>query len=110
MGAFWEVSSPRGLILNKDGGIDFSALEPREPFDKLRGKRRIAAMVLPMLIMSTFLNPSMVFRMSTFSFGAAFFGQPLISRGMTWLHRNYPHWQEIFEIKKYPLECLPSDH
>lgn len=83
------------------GKTDGSALEPREPFDKMRGKRRIAGMVGPLLAGSIFLNPAMVFRMSSFFLGVGFFGQPLISRSMTWLNQNYPHWTNLFEIKKY---------
>lgn len=81
---------------------DGSALEPREPFDKMRGKRRIAGMVIPLFAASIFLNPTMVSRMSTLFFGIGFFGQPLISRSMTWMIKNHPHWQDIFEIKKSP--------
>ena len=112
----WEVVKPAMRIMGDlsdlwerfgkycpstfEWSINGSALEPRQPFDKMRGKRRIAGMVAPFMVISIFVNAEIAFRMSTFFFGVGFFGQPLISPTMSWLNQNYPKWKNVFEIKK----------
>lgn len=40
-------------------------------------------------------------KVSTFMFGFAFFGDPVIRRGINYLNRRFPKWQKVIEIQKY---------
>lgn len=40
---------------------------------------------------------------------SAFFGDPVISRGLTWLNKTFPHWQKILEIRNTILKGVPTN-
>lgn len=46
---------------------------------------------------------------ATFGVGFGFFGDPLIQRGMTWLNRNFPHWEKLLEIRNTLLKGVPTN-
>lgn len=50
--------------------------------------------------MSIFITSYMFIKGVTFGVGFGFFGDPIISRGLTWLNSTFPHWQKILEIRK----------
>jgi hypothetical protein len=45
----------------------------------------------------------------TFGVGFGFFGDPIISRGMEWLNRNYPNWQKLLELRNTLLKGVPTN-
>lgn len=42
----------------------------------------------------------MFMKMTTFSIGLGFFGDPIIWRALSWLNREFPNWQKLLEIRK----------
>lgn len=38
---------------------------------------------------------------TTFIVGFAFFGDPVIRRGVKYLNRRFPKWQKVIELQKY---------
>jgi hypothetical protein len=42
----------------------------------------------------------MFMKTTTFAIGGAFFGDPVISRGVAFLNKNYPNWPKLLEIRK----------
>lgn len=40
-------------------------------------------------------------KLSTLSIGLAFFGDPVIRRGVVYLNRRVPGWQKLIELQKY---------
>ena len=60
------------------------------------------ALILPFLFgVSLFVTPYILLKSTSFIIGLVFFGDPIISRGMTWLNRNIPNWQKLLEPRKY---------
>lgn len=40
---------------------------------------------------------------------SSFFGDPVITPGITWLNRNYPNWQKLLEIRNTLLKGIPTN-
>ena len=51
----------------------------------------------------------MFMKMTTFSIGLGFFGDPLTSRALTYLNREFPHWQKLLEIRNTILRGVPTN-
>lgn len=76
-----------------------SALSPTAPFPQ-KAKYKLAAALLPMLLFSMIITPYMLGKITTFGVGVAFYSQPYISKGLAYLNKNYPNWQEAISIQK----------
>jgi hypothetical protein len=62
---------------------------------------RLIALLLPFVFgVSLFITPYMLLKSLSFVIGFAFFGDPLISRGLAWLNRTIPNWQKLLELRK----------
>ncbi|KAF2814806.1 uncharacterized protein BDZ99DRAFT_548967 [Mytilinidion resinicola] len=65
-----------------------NALSPTPPFPRETARLRLAALVVPALLMSIFVSSYMFMKGVTFGAGFGFFGDPIISRGLEILNRN----------------------
>lgn len=45
----------------------------------------------------------------TFGIGFGFFGDPIISRGLDLLNRNFPNWQKLLELRNTVLKGVPTN-
>jgi hypothetical protein len=103
--AMWEKARPAMHIIGDiaDTWERFhNALSPTPPFPKHKARLRLAGSVLvPILAVSIVANSWIVIKASQFFIGAGFFGDPLIQRGLVWLNKNVPNWQEYLDIRKY---------
>lgn len=45
----------------------------------------------------------------TFGVGFGFFGDPVISRGVEWLNREFPRWQKLLELRNSVLKGVPTN-
>ncbi|KAI1365145.1 hypothetical protein F5Y08DRAFT_191757 [Xylaria arbuscula] len=85
-----------------------NALSPT-PFPQNVYRVRIASLVVPLLLVSLFTSSYMFMKGTTFGLGFGFFGDPIISPGLRWLNRQYPHWQKILEMRNTVLKGVPTN-
>ncbi len=86
-----------------------NALSPSQPFPQAQFRLRIAAVVAPIFLASLFVPVSYVWRGTTFGAGFGFFGDPIISRGSTWLNKTYPNWMKLLELRNTLLKGVPTN-
>ena len=86
-----------------------NALSPTPPFPKTLYQLRLAALIVPMLLVSLFITSYMVVKGATFGFGFLFFGDPIISRGLALLDRKFPHWEKLLELRNTVLKGVPTN-
>ncbi|KAL4763633.1 DUF3292 domain-containing protein [Aspergillus foveolatus] len=86
-----------------------NALSPTPPFTMMTPRLRLAGVLASGLLVA-FLTSSYVFmKIATFSVGLAFFGDPLIQRGIQYLNREYPHWKELSQLQNTLLKGVPTN-
>ncbi|KAI1346702.1 hypothetical protein F5Y01DRAFT_297132 [Xylaria sp. FL0043] len=86
-----------------------NALSPTPPFPRDTARIRLASLIVPLLIASLFTSPYVVVKGATFGVGFGFFGDPIITPGLRWLNRQYPHWQKILEMRNTVLKGVPTN-
>ncbi|RVD85497.1 uncharacterized protein DFL_003818 [Arthrobotrys flagrans] len=105
--AMWSTMRPvmHGLESISDTWERFgNALSPTPPFPQRAPRTRLAAILVPVLLISLFVNPYMIIKSAGFGFGFTFFGQPVIDRGIKLLNRKFPHWQKLLELRNTILK------
>jgi hypothetical protein len=103
--AMWEKARP---VMHTIGDVAdvwerlANALSPTPPFPRNKHRLLLAGSVLtPILLLSLFLDAYIAAKGTTLLVGFAFFGDPLIQRGLAWLNANIPNWPEYLDIRKY---------
>jgi len=86
-----------------------NALSPTPPFPQETYRLRIGALVVPLFAISIFVTSYMFMKGVTFGIGFGFFGDPVISRGLTWLNKTFPNWQKLLEIRNTILKGVPTN-
>ncbi|RWA06093.1 hypothetical protein EKO27_g9008, partial [Xylaria grammica] len=86
-----------------------NALSPTSPFPQDTYRIRLAGLIVPLLIVSLFTTSYMFVKGASFGAGFGFFGDPIITRGLRWLNRSYPHWQKILEMRNTVLKGVPTN-
>lgn len=86
-----------------------NALSPTAPFPKRTPRLRLAAVLLPILLVSLFTNSYMFMKANGFIIGFGFFGDPIIWRGLSYLNRKFPKWQKFLEIRNTILKGVPTN-
>ncbi|TKA70063.1 hypothetical protein B0A55_06246 [Friedmanniomyces simplex] len=86
-----------------------NALSPTPPFPHDAYRLRFAAILVPVLAASPFITNYMVVKGMTFVGGFAFFGDPLIWRGLDWLNTRFPQWQKLLELRNSVLKGVPTN-
>lgn len=86
-----------------------NALEPTSPFPRELYRLRLAILVVPLFLSSFFITSYMVVKGTTFGIGFAFFGDPVISRGLALLNRKFPNWQKLLELRNTILKGVPTN-
>ncbi|KAI1082526.1 hypothetical protein F5B20DRAFT_597485 [Whalleya microplaca] len=110
--AMWTKMRPimHGIADVSDTWERFAnALSPTPPFPKDIYRLRLAALVVPLVLVSIFLSSYVFVKGATFGIGFGFFGDPVITRGLTWLNRNYPHWEKLLELRNTILKGVPTN-
>lgn len=104
--AIWTKMRPlmHGLADVADTWERFgNALSPTPPFPEETFRLRLAGVVVPLLAVALFTSSYMFTKGATFGVGFGFFGDPVITRGVDWLNKTYPHWEKLLEIRKLVL-------
>ncbi|KAK6543625.1 hypothetical protein TWF694_000367 [Orbilia ellipsospora] len=86
-----------------------NALSPTPPFPQRAPRVRLAGILAPALLGSLFVTSYMVIKGVGFGVGFAFFGQPIIDRGIKLLNREFPHWQKLLELRNTVLKGIPTN-
>jgi hypothetical protein len=80
-----------------------SALSATAPFPRLKPRLRLAAVLGPACLLSLVTTSYALMKICTLFIGFAFFGDPMIRRGIRYLNRQFPKWQKIIELQKYRI-------
>lgn len=86
-----------------------NALSPTPPFPRATYRIRLAGIVAPIFLGSFFISSYMFTKGMTLGIGFGFFGDPVISRGLVWLNKNYPNWQKLLEVRNTILKGVPTN-
>lgn len=86
-----------------------NALSPTPPFPPQTHQLRLASLLLPLIIASVSLNAYWLMKLSTLMMGFVFFGQPIMSRGISMLNRQYPNWTKLLDLRQSLLRGVPTD-
>ncbi|TRX90568.1 hypothetical protein FHL15_008541 [Xylaria flabelliformis] len=86
-----------------------NALSPTAPFPQNTYRIRLAGLIAPLLLVSLFATSYAFVKGATFGMGFAFFGDPIITPGLRWLNRQYPHWQKLLEMRNTVLKGVPTN-
>lgn len=110
--AMWSKTRPVMHIIAdiSDGWERFAnALSPTAPFPKEKPRIKLAAVLAPVLLISTFTSSYLFMKMNGFFIGFGFFADPLIWRALSYLNREFPHWQKLLEIRNTLLKGVPTN-
>lgn len=86
-----------------------NAISPTPPFSPY-SYLRIAAVLVPMFLMSFFVDYYMVYKGIGAGIGFVLFGDPILTPATEWLNRNYPQWMEQLEPKNNILRGVPTNN
>ncbi|QSZ33151.1 hypothetical protein DSL72_002737 [Monilinia vaccinii-corymbosi] len=110
--ALWSKTRPvmHAIADISDGWERFAnALSPTPPFPQETPRLKLAACLAPLLLISIFTSSYIFMKMNGFLLGFGFFGDPLIWRGLSFLNREFPHWQKLLEIRNTLLKGVPTN-
>ncbi|KAI1802512.1 hypothetical protein F4811DRAFT_563169 [Daldinia bambusicola] len=110
--AMWTKMRPimHGIADVSDTWERFAnALSPTPPFPRDIYRLRLAALIVPLFLMSLFITSYMFMKGVTFGVGFGFFGDPIIARGLRWLNLTFPHWQKLLELRNTILKGVPTN-
>ncbi|EKD19807.1 uncharacterized protein L3040_001848 [Drepanopeziza brunnea f. sp. 'multigermtubi'] len=108
----WSKTRP---VMHAIGGISDgwerfgNALSPTAPFPEERPRLKLAAVLVPVLLVSMFTSAHMFMKMNGLFLGFAFFTDPLIWRASSYLNQKFPHWQKLLEIRNTLLRGVPTN-
>ncbi|KAL2752393.1 hypothetical protein ACRALDRAFT_1065534 [Sodiomyces alcalophilus JCM 7366] len=86
-----------------------NALSPTTPFPQGESRLKLAGILVPAILASLVVSPYMVWKANGFSMGFAFFGGPLIQRGVSFINRKLPDWQKYLELRNTVLKGVPTN-
>ncbi|KAK7943890.1 uncharacterized protein PG986_013003 [Apiospora aurea] len=86
-----------------------NALSPTPPFPQHIYRMRLASLIVPLLFTSLFVTSYMFMKGVTFGIGFGFFGDPVITRGIRFLNREFPHWEKLLELRNTVLKGVPTN-
>ncbi|KAJ5771735.1 hypothetical protein N7520_002264 [Penicillium odoratum] len=85
-----------------------NALTPTPPFSRF-AFLRILVVLVPLFLVSLFVNYYIVYKGTGLAIGFAIFGDPLLTRTMAWLKRNIPNYMELAQPKNNLLYGVPTN-
>jgi hypothetical protein len=110
--AMWSKTRPvmHAIADISDGWERFgNALSPTAPFPKEASRIKLAAVLAPIFLISMFTNSYMFMKMNGLFVGFGIFADPLIWRVLSYLNKEFPHWQKLLEIRNTLLKGVPTN-
>ncbi|KGO64028.1 Protein of unknown function DUF3292 [Penicillium italicum] len=86
-----------------------NALSATAPFPQLSPRLRLVALLGPALLASIMTSCYVFVKLSTLLIGLAFFGDPVIRRGVVYLNRRLPNWQKLIQLQNSLLKGIPTN-
>ena len=109
--AIWKKMRPIMHVLGDtaDAWERFgNALSPTPPFPN--GPRyRLAALVVPLFLVSLLTSSYMFMKANELIIGVAFFTDPLMQRGIKLLNEKIPDWPKYLEMRNTILKGVPTN-
>ncbi|KAL4918421.1 hypothetical protein BDW62DRAFT_200801 [Aspergillus aurantiobrunneus] len=84
-------------------------LSPTPPFNLVAPRLGITLMLLSVCLVSVHLSSQMIVKTCSLTVGLAFFGDPVLSRAITFLNGNIPNWKSYLDIEKTLLKGVPTN-
>lgn len=110
--AMWSKTRPimHAIANVADGWERFgNALSPNPPFPKEKPRIKLAACLAPLLLISMFTSSYMFMKINGLFVGFGFFGDPIIRRGLSYLNKKFPNWQELLKLRNTLLKGVPTN-
>jgi hypothetical protein len=110
--AMWSKTRPVMHVIADiaDGWERFgNAFSPTAPFPKQAPRLKIAAVLVPIFLISLLTSSYMFGNMNGLFIGVGFFGDPVIWRALNFLNREFPHWKKLLEIRNTLLKGVPTN-
>ena len=85
-----------------------NALTPTRPFSHIP-QYRLAALVVPLLLVSLFTPAYVFMKANTLISGFTFFSDPLMQRGIKLLNEKIPDWPKYLELRGTLLKGVPTN-
>ncbi|KAK5469106.1 hypothetical protein LTR55_011370 [Exophiala xenobiotica] len=86
-----------------------NALSPTPPFSHV-AFLRIDAVLIPLFLVSLFIDYYMVYKATGFAIGFVIFGDPILTPSMAWFKRKAPNYMELAEPKNNVLRGVPTNN
>ncbi|KAJ5749201.1 uncharacterized protein N7511_010897 [Penicillium nucicola] len=86
-----------------------NALSATAPFPQMKPRLRLAAVLGPACLLSLLTSSYALMKICTLFVGFAFFGDPVIRRGIKYLNRQFPKWQKLIELQNSLLKGIPTN-
>lgn len=86
-----------------------NALNATPPFPRQRPRLTLAACLLPVLVGSYLTTSYMLLRGISFAVGFGFFGDPIMTPAIQFLHDNVPNWPKYLELRHTVLRGIPTN-
>ncbi|KAJ5399039.1 hypothetical protein N7465_009528 [Penicillium sp. CMV-2018d] len=86
-----------------------NALSATAPFPQLSPRLRLVAVLGPAFLASILTSCYVFMKLSTLSIGLAFFGDPIIRRGIVYLNRRLPNWRKLVQLQNSLLKGIPTN-
>lgn len=109
--AIWKKMRPAMHVVGDiaDGWERFAnALAPTPPFPHTR-QYQLAAVFVPLFLMSFFVKPAHIVYGTTFFSGVIFFSDPVLQRGLKLLNEKIPDWPKYIELRNTILRGVPTN-
>ena len=109
--AIWTKMRPAMHILGDiaDGWERFTnALSPTPPFHHTT-QYELAALFVPLILLSFFLKPAHLVHGTTFFSGFIFFSDPIQQRGLQLLNEKIPDWPKYIQLRNTILRGVPTN-
>ena len=110
--AMWTKMRPVMCVLSDiaDAWERFAnLLSPTPPFPKNAARFRLGGILIPLIGVALLTPASIVVKGTTFITGAAFFGDPVMSRGLKLLNETIPNWMEYLDLRNSLLYGVPTN-
>ncbi|KAI5453283.1 hypothetical protein NCC49_006306 [Naganishia albida] len=87
-----------------------NALSPPRPYPPNIARFKLAGAIFAPLFLATAIVPAWIWhRVASFSLGFAFFGQPVIDRGLAAFVRAVPDWKDKLDLRNSLLSGVPTN-
>lgn len=86
-----------------------NALSPTHPYPEHLPRLRLAAVLLPIALVTIFVKMQYLARGASFLTGVLFFSQPYMSKAFRWFVTRYPDWMDFLQVQNTLLAGVPSN-